>query len=189
MANQSICKIDGCDKPVKAHGCCNAHYLRWRRYGDPLKGRIPHGEAARFYREVVLPYDGDECLIWPYQRDANGYARMRSAVVSRRLCEDVNGPAPTNKHQAAHSCGNGHHGCVAKRHLSWKTASANQMDRVQHGTSNRGGNHGNAKLTQQDVIRIMEMKGKMRQRDIAALFGVSRSNVSAIHRGQSWGWL
>ena len=30
------CSIEGCDKPHMAHGWCGMHYLRWRKYGDPL---------------------------------------------------------------------------------------------------------------------------------------------------------
>lgn len=35
------CSIEGCDRPVKTRGWCNAHYLRWRRHGDPLGTGIP----------------------------------------------------------------------------------------------------------------------------------------------------
>lgn len=30
------CSIDGCEKPAKGRGWCGAHWLRWRKYGDPL---------------------------------------------------------------------------------------------------------------------------------------------------------
>lgn len=32
------CKMEGCDKLVEGHGLCKAHYLRWKRHGDPLAG-------------------------------------------------------------------------------------------------------------------------------------------------------
>ena len=31
-----ICKIDDCSGKPVAHSLCNKHYLRWRKYGDPL---------------------------------------------------------------------------------------------------------------------------------------------------------
>jgi hypothetical protein len=31
-----VCKIEGCERVRFGHGYCNAHYSRWRRYGDPL---------------------------------------------------------------------------------------------------------------------------------------------------------
>lgn len=30
------CKIDGCDKESRGRGWCSTHWLRWRKYGDPL---------------------------------------------------------------------------------------------------------------------------------------------------------
>lgn len=38
MATQAVCAIEGCGKPALYRGWCNSHYLRWQRYGDPLKG-------------------------------------------------------------------------------------------------------------------------------------------------------
>lgn len=35
------CSIDGCGKPMKARGWCNAHWGAWKRYGDPLKRVAP----------------------------------------------------------------------------------------------------------------------------------------------------
>ena len=35
MADRT-CSIEGCDSPVAGRGWCNAHWLRWQRFGDPL---------------------------------------------------------------------------------------------------------------------------------------------------------
>ncbi len=34
------CTIKGCDKPHNAKGYCMSHYMKFKRYGDPLGGRI-----------------------------------------------------------------------------------------------------------------------------------------------------
>lgn len=31
---QNVCKL--CGKPVKGHGYCNMHYMRWKKFGNPL---------------------------------------------------------------------------------------------------------------------------------------------------------
>lgn len=36
--SKPICSIHGCCNPARHRGWCNAHYLRWRRHGDPLAG-------------------------------------------------------------------------------------------------------------------------------------------------------
>ncbi|GIP39903.1 hypothetical protein J31TS4_31830 [Paenibacillus sp. J31TS4] len=33
---KGFCKIDGCEKKVKAKGLCSMHHQRWWRNGDPL---------------------------------------------------------------------------------------------------------------------------------------------------------
>lgn len=193
MANSRICSVEGCGKTSHARGFCGAHYMRRKRYGDPLSGRTSKGEPERFFKEVVLPYDGDDCLIWPYATNGNGYGKMQregnDQIVSRILCEILNGPPPAPTDEAAHVCGWGRFGCVTKRHLKWKTRDANQADRLIHGTHNRGERCGTSKLTESEVREIRALKGKIRQRDLAEKFGVSVSTVGAIHKRQNWSWL
>lgn len=193
MATKSICKIEGCGKTHYGFGWCQMHYARHRKHGDPLiSGNTARGEPSRFFRDVVLTYEGDECLFWPFGKN-NGRARFcrkgRDEFVSRAVCEEINGPPPTPKHEAAHSCGKGHLGCVAKRHLSWKTPSGNQADRVKHGTSNRGSRQGRSKLTEADVREIRVLLAYERVGLIAERFGVTNGNIIAIRKGRSWAWL
>lgn len=194
MARQSICSVDGCSKSSKRRGWCDKHYRRWLKYGDPVKTKsTPKGDALKFYQEVALAYEGDDCLIWPYGRDDKGYARFeigsRKTLTSRLICEDVNGAPPTPGHHAAHSCGNGHLGCVNKTHLRWATVSENHADKIIHGTHNRGERNTMADLSESDVIDIYALKGLETGRAIAKRYGISPSTVSAIHCGIRWGWL
>lgn len=188
MATKPLCSIPNCGKPHKAHGWCENHYYRWRRHGDPLG--MAKGKAQRFYREVVLTYEGDECLIWPFAT-SKGYGRMRRdgrmLTVSRVVCEEVNGPPPTPAHDAAHSCGRGHLACVTKRHLSWKTSAGNKADMLLHGTHNRGDHHYGAKLTDEQVreIRSSDEQGI----ELATRFHVSQGHISYIRSGVKWGWV
>jgi hypothetical protein len=69
--------------------------------------------------------------------------------------------------------------------LRWGSESENQMDRVRHGSSNRGSRHGNAKLSEAEVEEILSAKNKY-GRELAAKYGVCRQHIDAIRRGDCW---
>lgn len=194
------CSIDGCKgnahwTKMGKRNMCQAHWRRWKLYGDPLAGRTPDGEASEYYRTVVMNYEGAECLIWPYAgtNSGSGYGRLlkdgRLAVVSRLLCEETYGPPPTPEHEAAHSCGKGHEGCVTKGHLSWKSPTENSADRVVHGTDNRGENHPLSKLTENAVREIIALKGKEAQKVTAKRYGVNPHLISSVQTRRAWAWV
>lgn len=157
---------------------------------DRIKGER---DIAVYFREVVLPYESDECLFWPHGNNHVGYGTIRHhgkvLTVSRAVCEEIHSNPPTPKHEAAHSCGNGHLGCCNKRHLSWKTRAGNQADRVIHGTSNRGERSARTILTEADVRTIRSLKGIKSQRMLAGEFGVAKETIAGLHRRTNWGWL
>jgi len=74
--------------------------------------------------------------------------------------------------------------------LLYGTCSENQMDRVAHGTSNRGEANGHAKLTADDVLTIrgVSTRGTSRS-DLAAMYGVTVSCIDSIVRRTRWAWL
>src|SRR4051812_11658381 len=152
MAHPGICSVENCGKPTIPGGMCSMHYQRRRTHGNPLAGRTPNGEAAHFLREIVLAYDGENCLFWPYTRMANGYPQIhlddRRQLVHRLVCTYRHGPPPTSKHEAAHLCGNGNLACVSWRHLAWKTRAENAADTIRHGRTNRGERSPQSKLTE-----------------------------------------
>ncbi|MBZ9659741.1 hypothetical protein LB523_11865 [Mesorhizobium sp. ESP-6-4] len=143
--------------------------------------------------EEVLVYDGDNCLIWPYSRGADGYGNLnydgKVKIVSRLVCELVNGEPPTPEHEAAHSCGKGHEGCVAPNHLSWKTAKENALDKICHGTMPRGETHPASKLSESQVVEIRGLSKTKSHSEIARVYGVDRKTVSLIISRKNWGWL
>ena len=190
-----VCSIEDCSEPHNARGWCVFHYSRWRETGNPLTPlqQAEKGEPLRFFTEVVCAYEGDDCLLWPYAKTQAGYGHFylhgRLVEAHREVCIAYNGPPPSDAYEAAHSCGNGHLGCCAKKHLSWKTRMENQSDRVIHGTSNRGLRQGNAKLNEAQVLEIRALGGKMKQHEIASKFKVSKNCISSILNGKNWKWL
>lgn len=194
MANpHRICAVPGCGKVHYGLGWCKMHYARVRTHGDPLAGPTPIGEPARYLREEVLTYEGDECLIWPYGRNEQGYAIChrdgRNHFASRLVCEDTHGQAPSPGHQAAHGCGNGHLGCVTKRHLRWATPTENKADELMHGTRCRGESAPTAKLTEDQVRAVRRLLASVTPTDVAKFYGVHPATIAAIRDGKSWAWL
>lgn len=156
-----------------------------RRYWSAKKGQ---GEGIVFLMDHVN-YSGEDCLIWPLSRNPNGYGQLgfegKSYWAHRKMCELVNGPPPTPEHDAAHSCGRGHDGCVHPGHLSWKTRSENLLDCRSHGTQARQFNGPKGRLTDSQVEQIRALRGKEIQVKIAEKFGVSTSTIRDIFLGRS----
>lgn len=151
------CQIPDCDRPFYAKGYCSTHYDRLRRYGDPTHVSpryTPAGECMGWI-EKHKAYDGDACLTWPYGRNSKGYGTVKvdrkTVSVHRIMCEAVNGPAPSPKHHAAHSCGRGMDGCVNPRHLRWATPAENIGDKELHGTNR-------SRLSRLDDEKIRQMR-------------------------------
>lgn len=185
---KTICLVDGCEVFAITKGYCENHYRRFLRYGNPTAGYRSRGTAHRFIEEVVLKYESDECLNWPFIVNPYGYAMARrgrkTEYVSNSICRFKHGSAPTDKHQAAHNCGN--RKCVNYRHLRWATPAENCEDKYKHGTHSRGERNPSAKLTESQVLEVMELIGTMPQGQIAKRFGVCRKCVNNIYRGKIW---
>ena len=105
------CSVDGRQNHLFRKGFCRPHYVRNWKHGTPIGGKTPRDDAQRFILSAAN-HCGNECLIWPFRKMPDGRARYsdgeKSHYVSRMVCELVNGPAPTTKHEDEHSCGNGH---------------------------------------------------------------------------------
>lgn len=194
MATGQLCKIDACGKPKVSRGYCDPHYKRFRIYGDPLGGGTVRGAPAEWLR-TAAKYQGEDCLIWPFACDREGRARvvfpgMKTKWASRVICHLAHGPAPTPRHEAAHSCGRGHEGCVSPMHLRWATTKENHADRREHGTHPEGEDHGSAKLTAAEVLEIRRLaEAGTVHRAIAETYGITISHVRAIKRRQTWAHL
>lgn len=163
------------------HGGCY-ECVGMSKIGSPLKWLEEHKN-----------HGSDECLIWPFSRNLNGYGQVRykgrSRLASRVMCMLVHGRPRIDSLEAAHSCGKGHDGCVNPRHLRWDTPKGNCADRVDHGTENRGTKQWMSKLNNEAVKEIRNLEGKFLFREIAEMYGVSRQTISGVIRRRTWRWL
>lgn len=186
-----FCNVEGCQNPPSdKKGMCNAHYLRQYRHGDVNHTeRAANGTIQQWVLDHV-EYDRGECLTWPFATGWDGRGRLSIGgfkQAHRYMCFLVNGPAPSKIHEAAHSCGKGHEGCVNPKHLRWATPVENAADREAHGTQKRGEDHHTSKLTQDQVDLIRQLEGSgLTNTEIGSLFGVQRETIGDIYRGSTW---
>ncbi len=127
-----------------------------------------------------------ECVTWPFSRDRKGYGKIwwegRCVGAHTIVCAQKHGPRPSEEHHAAHTCNQGHSGCVNPEHLLWKHRRLNlSLDKLSAGTTRPGEKHPSAKLSDADVNHILTC-GE-RGIDLAAKFNVAQSTISMIRRG------
>jgi hypothetical protein len=138
MASSGICSIPNCGKPRDSRGLCRAHYESWRVKNRHLVSTPTSKTTWPYLEEHGVRATTDDCVIWPFRRERTGYAiiyspeRHTGIVVSRIVCARIHGEPPAPDMVAAHSCGNGHLGCINGRHLRWATREENAVERLTH---------------------------------------------------------
>lgn len=125
----------------------------------------------------------------------NGYwqislsnGRQRWFHVHSLVCIAFHGPRPAG-YVACHNDGVRANNTAAN--MRWDTRSNNEMDRVKHGTSNRGARHGMAKFSETQIRQVKQLlaEGKLSQRGISRLVGIAQQHISSIKRGKTWSHL
>lgn len=186
------CEVNGCENEQKTKGYCSKHYLRFRRSGSTSLISERVGKTRMYLEQVILPYNGSDCLIWPYSRTPQGYGQMsyknEIIMVHRLICIVKNGIPCLEKNDAAHSCGNGRLGCVSPGHISWKSRKENMDDKYIHGTNLFGVYLKNSKLNDNAVkdMRIKYESGLFTQRKIASFYNVSLSTAQKAINRVTW---
>lgn len=152
-------------------------YIRKKPYTHPSKGC---GTTVKWLFDNAN-YKGDDCLIWPFSRASDGRGNFgldgKMHRAHRFMCILVNGPPPTDKHHAAHSCGRGADACVHPEHLSWKTQSENELDKYYlHGLPSLSkGNR--TKIPLEVIADIRANKGRVPVRMLTEKYNLKRGIV------------
>jgi predicted DNA-binding protein (UPF0251 family) len=155
-------------------------FVQVRRYADYLVD-----DAGT----VVSLKSGDWRVMRPHVSKA-GYQRIKLCsgpsqqkhTVHKLVATSFLGPVPDG-FQINHKDGNKLNNRL--ENLEYVTAQQN----IQHAhdtglaSGRKGETHHNVKLSDADVARLLDLKGKMTQKDAAALLGVSRSHVAGIWLG------
>lgn len=126
--SQRTCSVDGCDKASKARGWCGAHWLRWRKYGDPTELSIAKGPAGRRFWSRVSGDSHEECWEWRGTLRKDGYGQFsvdgRALMAHRFAYEFMVAPIPDGL-QLDHLCRN--RSCVNPWHLEPVTPQVNTL--------------------------------------------------------------
>jgi hypothetical protein len=186
-----ICAVEGCGKKYHANGLCSVHAAQERNRRLGAATRVSRGWPSltgRAFLRGLLGTERQDCIVWPYNRNKkSGYGRMRldgkQMSAHKVMCFYAYGEPPSLKHQAAHSCGNGHLGCVNPNHLRWATTTENFLDKVAHG------NCSVVKLNENLVRKIREEIGVKTRSQLCKEFGISYGALYAVLSRRSWKWV
>ncbi len=133
--------------------------------------------------------DANGCWIWQGTLNRNGYGKFSAAHGVMRLAHRISwllhrGDIPKGM-CVLHTCDV--KPCVNPNHLRIGTVRENAVEAVERGFwgNTRGERNGNAKLIEDDVIKIRQI-GDLSNREIARRFGVRACAIDRIKNGTTW---
>lgn len=189
--DNSICTVEDCRNPRRAHGLCQKHYMRLRNTGSPT-GTARKKPKTLAWLESAATMESDKCYLWPFAVGTGGYGNVnlggKYTNAHRVVCRLAHGEPDVDGLEAAHSCGN--RLCCNPKHLSWATHIENETHKVAHGRLRRGEEVTTSKLTRDEVrgIRQMADAGKSLAENADA-HGVSKKQAWQIIARKTWAWL
>lgn len=141
---------------------------------------------TRFWSKVCALPTG--CWVWLGYRKETGYGRFNfNGVVigaHRAAWLLVHGPIPSGL-VVLHRCDTPE--CVNPAHLFLGTQQENMADMRSKGREARGSRHGQAKITEADLILIQRLRAQGKsQYAIAKVIGLNQSQISRILSGKAW---
>lgn len=181
MKKPKACVVSGCGGKVIARGLCNKHYCKAKYHGDlGLFDRVISNSIEdamiRYAPSGLAP---DECWPWTgYVNDA-GYGQFRSGgklYRAHRVALARSGVEVPDSAFVLHSCDRP--SCVNPNHLRVGTLADNNRDIAIRERSFH------IKVSNADVLKIRELRGKITNAEIAARFGLRPAQVSAIQTGR-----
>jgi hypothetical protein len=113
--------------------------------------------------------------------------RQKSFDVHKLMAITFLGDVPAG-HQICHN--NGIKTDCRLENLRIDTTSSNQMDRIKHGTSNRGTRNNQNKYQEETILIIKSLlKSGAKSNEISKFMSMPYKTVRNIKINRSWGWL
>ncbi len=105
--------------------------------------------------------------------------------IHRLVLEHFGPPQPSKKHECCHNDGNKLNNHIDN--LRWGTRKENIQDSIKHGIWCRGSKNGQAKLKEQDIPNIKQLKKNgATQKELAAIYKVSQTAIWKIINNKKW---
>jgi hypothetical protein len=186
--NNDTCSIDDCGRQLHRKHLCATHYRR-QLIGVAVLEIKPHTLPLeiRFWSKVNKT---DNCWLWLAGKDKDGYGLIRNnqGVHERahRLSWTMHRGAIPNGMQICHECDNPP--CVNPDHLFLGTHQDNVDDKVNKLRQPKHENHGQAVLTDNNVLDIRKnyFNKALRPFELAEQHNVSHSCIMDIIKFRSW---
>jgi hypothetical protein len=153
----------------------------------PRRGeRIPL--IKRFHSKYEINEDG--CWIWTSATWDNGAGNAYPVIwigdgktdYAHRVSYEMHHGEIPDGYCVCHKCDTPL--CVNPEHLFAGTYKENQQDAVRKGRKASGERNGGAKVSRETVEKIRRTEGT--HRGLAEMFGLSKTQVGRILRGESW---
>lgn len=191
------CTEDACHGELVGRGLCRKHYVRWHRRTP--KGQRPPARnlkrltpAERFAAKVDKR-GPDECWLFTGStadhRQGHGeffVSPERGKVPAHTFAlELATGVACPPGMEGCHRCDNPP--CCNPAHIYYGTRQQNVDDMHQRGRARVGSARPNARLSENDVVRMRERFASGEQLKILAVeYGIGNGHVSRIVNGLRW---
>lgn len=185
-----MCSIDGCDGCVVGFGFCGKHYLRFKKYGDPLGGKRNHAPVEeRFWRYVMKT---ESCWEWTGGKGRFGYGAIQVGgkgspkIPAHRLSYKMHvGPIPDGLF-VMHTCDNP--SCVNPDHLQLGTPKDNTHDMIAKGRQRVvapvGEKNGKSKLTA-ELAKYIKFSLSTNA-ELARELNLSPNCIRGVRTGRTW---
>lgn len=142
-----------------------------------------HGNNGNYKERILKPSKTDECGHLKVTLCKNGI--YKNCKIHKLVLEAFVGPCPLGK-EGCHNDGNPGNNFL--ENLRYDTRKGNFKDKIKHGTLLCGSKLSYAKLNefQVRIIKRLLKDGYLTQREMAKIFNVHFSTISAIKTGISW---